>query len=301
MTAAAMAEHLDSGPPPVHHVLVPVDGSELALRAMPTARALAVRLGADVQTVSVADSDEDADRLRAIAATALGVDASAPRIRVTSGGDPAEAIAARARELGNCVVCMSSRGRGRLHGSFVGSVTRSVLLSWTEPMVVLGPSADNPGWTPRPRSWPEPLSTPRIVACVDGSNTSEQVLPIAASWARSLEMSLTIVSVIGDDAPPVRSEPTNTRYGIHPDSTSYVNALAQEWRRDAGLDVDSEVLRSAIGPASGIRAYLARRPAGLVALTTHARSGVERARLGAQAANIVHASSVPCLVAPVRS
>ena len=294
-----MAEEFVSNPRPVRHVLVPVDGSELALQAMPTARVLAARFGAELQTVSVATRDEDPDHLRALAAAALGVDASATSVCVTSGVDPAEAIAARARELEDCVVCMSSHGRGRLHGALVGSVARSVLLGSAEPMVVLGPSADNPGWSPRPRSWPEPLSTPRIVACVDGSDGSEQVLPVAASWAALLEMSLTIVTVIGDEPSSIGAESTNTTYGSHANAASYLDALATHWRREVNLDVDSEVLRSPIGPASGIRAYLAGRPAGLIAVTTHARSGLDRARLGAQAANIVHASIVPCLVAPV--
>jgi hypothetical protein len=44
MTADAMAEEPDSGSRSVRHVLVPVDGSELALHAMPTARVLASAL-----------------------------------------------------------------------------------------------------------------------------------------------------------------------------------------------------------------------------------------------------------------
>jgi nucleotide-binding universal stress UspA family protein len=58
-------------------------------------------------------------------------------------------------------------------------------------------------------------------------------------------------------------------------------------------------VRDPIGTASGIRTHLDERPAGLVALTTHARSGIERVLLGSTAANIVRASIAPCLVAPV--
>ena len=43
----------------VRNVLLPLDGSELALQAMPTARVLAQRLGADLHTVTVADRDDD--------------------------------------------------------------------------------------------------------------------------------------------------------------------------------------------------------------------------------------------------
>ena len=283
----------------VEHVLVALDGSELALQAMPTARALASRLAADVQTISAAKDDGDAARLRAMAAAALGTDPNDPRVAVVSGADPVETIAQRRAELGACVVCLASHGRGRLGGALVGSVARSVLLRSADPMVVLGPSADNPGWSPRPLLWPEPLSEPRMVACVDGSDESEQILPVAATWARALDMSMTILTVADDVVTASGGASASLRYGEARDAGAYVDALVDRWH-NAGVAVDGHVERDPIGPASGVRAHLAARPAGLVALTTHARSGLQRARLGAQAANIVNASVAPCLVAPVR-
>ena len=283
----------------VKNVLVPLDGSELALQAMPTARVLAQRFDADLHTVTVADGDDDADRARALASAALGVPLGDDRVSVVTEGDPADVIARRAETLGSCVVCLATHGRGRLGGALVGSVARSVLQRSGDPVVALGPSADNPGWSPRPRSWPEPLSVPRIVACVDGSTTSEQVLPLAAAWAQALDMSLTILTVIEDAPAPIRPDRGQSRYGGHADAESYIDQLVQQWRTQLP-DVDGEVVRDPIGAASGIRAHLDQRPAGLVALTTHARSGMQRVLLGAAAASIVHASVAPCLVAPVR-
>ena len=273
---------------------MPLDGSEFALQALPTARVLAERLGAELHTISVAGAHDDGQRLRALASAAIGVDIGDDRALVVSGGEPAETIARRADELGACVVCLSTHGRGRLGGALVGSVARSVLQRSSDPIVALGPSADNPGWTPRPRSWPEPLSVPRIVACVDGSETSEQVLPMAGAWARALSMSLTILTVAED---ATTSIPGEGRYADG-DAERYIEALVEQWGDVA--DVDGEVVRDPIGPASGLRAHLDQRPAGLVAVTTHARSGMQRALLGATAASIVHASVVPCLVAPVQ-
>ena len=282
----------------VANVLVPLDGSELSLQAVPTARALAERFGAGLHSITVA-ADIDADRARALAAAALDVPLGDERVTVLDDADPAEAIASHAESLERCVVCLATQGRGRLGGSLVGSVARSVLQRVDEPIVALGPSADNPGWSPRPRNWPEPLSVPRIVACVDGSETSEQVLPIAAAWARALTMSLTILIVIEDAPPPIRPDRNQSRYGEHPDAESYVADLVDQWR--SGLDeVDGVVVRDPISPASGVRTHLDQRPAGLVALTTHARSGMQRVLLGAVAASIVHASVAPCLVAPIR-
>jgi nucleotide-binding universal stress UspA family protein len=283
----------------IRNVLVPLDGSEFALQAMPTARALADRLGSDVHTISVAGTDEHAGHLRALASGALDVDMDDDRVVVVSNAEPADAIERRARELDPCVVCLTTHGRGRLRGAFIGSVARSLVQRSSDPIVALGPMADNPGWSPRPRRWPEPLSVPRIVACVDGTDTSEQVLPLAASWAKALEMSLTILTVIADEPPPIRPPRNEGRYGAHGDAETYIEQLVQEWRTSL-LDTDGDVVRGPTGLANAIRAHLDQRPAGLVAVTTHARSGMQRVLFGAAAASIVHASVAPCLVAPVR-
>jgi len=283
----------------VNNVLVPLDGSELALQAMPTARVLADRFGAVLNTISVASADEEVTRLRALAAAVLDVDVDDDRVLVVRGEDPAQVIASRAEELDHCVPCGATHGRGRFSGAVIGSVARSVLQRRREAMVVLGPVADNPGWTPRPRSWPEPLSVPRIVVCVDGSDSSEQVLPVAAAWARALDMTLTILTVVEDVPEPVRPDLRQSRFGSGIDAASYIDALVEQLQSSVN-HVDGVVARDPIDPAGGIRTHLNDRPAGLLALTTHARSGMERIRLGAQAATIVRAATVPCLVAPVR-
>ena len=266
----------------VRNVLVPLDGSELALQALPTARVLAQRLGAELHTVTVARGAEEADRARALGAVALGVPVGDRRVFVVTDGDPEEVILVRAGALGWCLVCMATHGRGRLRAVLVGSVARSLLQLSVDPIVALGPVADNPGWSPRPRSWPEPLSVPRMVACVDGSRTSEQVLPLAA-------VSLTILTVVDDELPSAG------RRNAEP----HIEQLVQEWRHHVP-DTDGEMVRDPIGPANGVRVHLEQRPAGLVALTTSARSGMQRLKLGAATAAIVRASVAPCLVAPGR-
>jgi nucleotide-binding universal stress UspA family protein len=280
------------------HVLVPLDGSEFALAAMPTARVLAERFHAELHAISVSRGGEDADRLLALGSAVLDVDAQDGRVVVVTGGDPAEVIARRAKELGSCLVCLSTHGRGRLSGAVVGSVARSLLQGSSDALVALGPLADRPGWSPAPR-WPAPLSVRRIVACVDGTDTSEEVLPVAAAWAQALAMSLTILTVADDVPAPLEPDRHARRYGGG-GAESYVEALVRRWQGHAP-EVNGRVVKDPIGPPSGIRAHLDREPAGLVAMTTHARSGMQRLRLGAAAASIVHASTSPCLVVPLRS
>ncbi len=295
MTSGLSASSSDAQ---VRSVLVPLDGSEFALRAMPTARVLAGRFDAPLHTISVAEADDEASRLRTLAAAVLDVDVGDDRVQVVVGGEPAEVIVGRAGELEDCLVCMSTHGRGRLSGALVGSVARSVLQRSRQAMVALGPMADNPVWSPRPRNWPEPLSVPRIVACVDGSEMSEQVVPLATAWAQALEMTLSILTVVEDAPEPLRPERQRSRYGLGVEPERYIDGLVKQVEGHVP-DVDGVVVRDPIGPASGIRSHLEERPAGLVAVTTHARSGMQRALLGATAASIVNASVAPCVVAPV--
>ena len=104
----------------IANILVPLDGSEFALRAMPTARALARRLGAEVHTISVARRSDRAEHLRALASGALDVDLHDDRVVVVSNAEPADAIEERARALTPSIVCLTTHGRGRLRGALVG-------------------------------------------------------------------------------------------------------------------------------------------------------------------------------------
>jgi nucleotide-binding universal stress UspA family protein len=214
---------------------------------------------------------------------------------VVVGRDPADAIVHRAAELGRSTVCLATRGRGRLTGALLGSVARSVLQRADGPVVALGPLADNPGRIPPPRSWPEPLSVPRIVACVDGTPDAEQIVPLAARWAGWLGMSLSLLTIVVDSLGTGTHKHDASRFGPDGDPECYLDGLVEQCRVSTAL-VDAEVFTDPVGLISGIRTYLDRRPAGLLALATRARMGGDRIRGGATAAAIVHASVAPCLV-----
>lgn len=281
----------------VDHVLVPLDGTDFALRAMRTAIELARMFDAQLHTFSLAVSQEESERLVATIPASLRRYPGGKHVRVEVGGDPAEAIARRAKELGSSVVCLTTRSRGRFDGAVMGSVARSVIERSGVPTIALGPIADNSGWSPPPRSWPKPISVPRLVACVDGTQTSEEILPVAVGWSLALGMSLTILTVV-DDNPAGWSDERQSRFGPNAEPDSYLDALVKLWG-EVHPAIDGEVVRDPISPARGVKDHLGKRPAGLVALTTHARSGMNRVRFGARAAAIVRTSVVPCLVAPV--
>jgi nucleotide-binding universal stress UspA family protein len=284
--------------PRYRQVLVPLDGSEFAKVAVRTAGALAERFGAELHTVTVAESPGDVEKLRSHAAHALGLQgAGDERVWVVVGDDPAVAIERRAAELSPCLVCLSTHGRGRIAGAIIGSVARSLLQATRQPIIAVGPFADRP--TPTVPQPPAPLSIPRLVACVDGRSPSESVLPVAAAWAQRLGMSLTILTVAEPTPPPVHPGATWRRHhGPDEDADAYIRRLGEQWKGTAPA-VDTHVVYDPIGPAEGLHPYLVDNPAGLVAVTTHARTGLQRVVLGASAAAMVHWSTVPVLVVPV--
>jgi nucleotide-binding universal stress UspA family protein len=280
----------------IREVLLPLDGSAFALAALPTARALAERLGAELSTISLANNARDARRLEQDATAALG--RGNGTVHVVRGDDPAAAIGDRAAVLESCVVCMSTRGRGRVAGAVIGSVARAVLESTSAPVIAVGPEADRPPFLVgrprrRPRHWPAPLSIPRLVACVDGSHTSEMVLPAAAAWSRALDMQLAIVTVAEPAAGGAGGTGPN-RYGP-PDPEQYVERLTADWRQHDAAVVGT-VVRDPLGVEAGLAAHLRAHPAGLIALATRALTGLPRIRLGAAGADIVRRVPVPALI-----
>jgi nucleotide-binding universal stress UspA family protein len=134
---------------------------------------------------------------------------------------------------------------------------------------------------------------------VDGTATSEAVLPVAAEWSATLGMSLTILTVVDPGSPPMDGGYSwNRAYGPDGDAAIYVGGLVDEWKEHA-VRVTAEVVYDPIGPSSGVKAYLDRCPAGLLAVTTHARQGWRRLLFGAGAAGIVRIADVPTLVVPL--
>ena len=253
----------------VRHVVVALDGSPLAEAALPTAQAIANRFDAELSTISV-------------------VSRHAPSALAELGGGD------------GTLLVLSTHARGRLSGAFVDSVAGGVLAEATEPFLVIGPHADRPGHLVgrprrRPSSWPAPLSVGDVVALVDGSASSEAAVPAAADWAAALDVDLVVMSV-AEDAPAGLDGRTPNRFGPA-DPPAYVSALADRWR-DVWPRVRGEVVTDPVGVASGVRSHLAANPVALVVLAATRRTGVERLRHGATAADIVRSSTAPVLVVP---
>ncbi len=269
-------------PTPPASVLVPLDGSPYADRAVPVGRALAAALGGELRLLAVAHGEEAISLGEHLVAVAgQGRPEASAQVRE---GSPAAEIAAAAAE-GPSVVCLASHGRGRLASALLGSVATEVVARSEQPVVVVGPEVAE-----------VPIGAPgRILAGVDGSPGSEQVLAVAVAWAAALGLPLTVTTV-AEPVPAVSDDPNrfSRRFGPDTDAGVYVTALAE--RLAGEVPVDAVALYDPISVSDGLVDHLRARPATLVAVTTHARTGVSRAVLGSTAGKIVSSCPAPVLL-----
>jgi nucleotide-binding universal stress UspA family protein len=267
------------------HVLVPLDGSDLAERALGHASAIAGRFGAALVLYSQTDKEERAaDREGYLSDVAARLDGGEVSTRVDGAPTPAKGIEQAAAELGSTLLCMSSHGRGGIGEALLGSVAEDVLRRIADPVVLVGPEAlDGQASMEGP-----------LVVCADGSKVSEAVLGPAADWARACDMQINLVQVIAADW-----EAEVAAAGVNPGDVredSYLRGLV---RKLEGAKVDWDVLRARDPrqPADKIVGYARDKGAGMVAMSTHGRTGLRRLVIGSVAMRVVRDSPCPVLVA----
>lgn len=256
-------------------VLVPLDGSDTAERALAPGRRLATQLGAALHVVvSAVPRDElwwyenYLDKLRAGGLTAHMADQY----------DPAAAIVATARQLQPCLVCLATHGRSR-SASVVGSTFASVVARDHAALVAVGPRVTTDDGV---------AASGHLAVCLDGNALAEQVVPLAAAWARRLGWRVSLVTAADPVLVPRQGDQ---------DPDAYLRDVAARPELN-GLAVDTRVLWGFAYAHVLIGQYLDAVPTDLVVATTRARAGLARAVLGSEAARIVHRSPVPVLVQP---
>jgi nucleotide-binding universal stress UspA family protein len=269
------------------HVIVPLDDSDLSRAALPHGAAVARRQGARLVLYSRAKEGYEHDArekdLAGIAADLDGVDVD---VRIGAAPSAAAGIEEVARGLDGSLVCMTSHGRGGLGTAMLGSVAEETLRRLAAPVLLVGPGC-------------EPDRSPvegEVVACVDGSELSETILGPAAGWAEAFGQPFCLLQVISEEWPAEVAAAGVDPGDVRPDS--YTAALAARLRGD-GVQVDWEVAlgRDPGQPSGRLVEVVRNRRAGLVALSTHGRTGLRRLIIGSVAMRVVHASPCPVLVA----
>ena len=258
----------------VDRVVVPLDDSRRSQAALDVGTALRDALGARLHLVSVVAAVDEVETRRAALATAVpGADVS-----VLVDDAPAEALLGFLDGGENDVCCMATHARGAVTEMVVGSVAQRMVHAHSGPVVLVGPHHAG--------KWSGPVKS--VLACVDGSPLSEQVLAPAVRFARAMKVDLQLVQVL-------KPEATALSEGQDAAEWAYLRRTAERLKRDSGIDVQWDVLHGD-DPAEAVSGYADAMPGALVAMTTHGRSGLSRLTLGSVAQRVVHESVGPVWV-----
>lgn len=262
-------------------VLVPLDGSETAARALHPGNALASSMGVPLYTIGVVDQTagvESAERRMRKQLDDLSIQTAGGHVVADASAIHAIGVDATSRGL---LVCMASHGHGRIAGVVLGSVATGVVSQLDEPVVVIGPKTTQGEDQVR-----------LVYVCVDGSPATEAILPAAVALAERTDATIRLVSVV---------RPTTTVFDLFEDSAepvpadrySYLAQLAASSQTEQ--TVNHQVIK-ARSVASTIIDLVRSEPGAVVALTSHARHGLGQLMLGSVAGRIVSDSPFPVML-----
>jgi len=252
-------------------LVVPLDGSEWAERALPVADAVADRIGGRLLLVSSQYYGplDPAEYLEEIAARYMR---NPVDIVTTKDTYAAQAIVEAAQASDDRVVCMTTHGRGSVRWAALGSVAEEVIRRAGRPVLLVG----------RHCRADFLRDAPNFVAAADGSDQSEELAPAAREWADLLGLDLRVVVVV---------HPLDVDSAEHP--FDLLSPVAASFGLEDGTKVS--MVRSNY-PAGAIADFAEELPAAILGMNCHARTGLARFALGSVTMGALNLAHCPLLV-----
>jgi nucleotide-binding universal stress UspA family protein len=309
-------------------IVVGLDGSPLAEKALPYAEILAKALDAEVvlvraippegvtealpnenphllpymvvmpgarsETVSEGERAEryGAERYLDKVAQRLG-ERGVRATSVEAAGDPAKVLVEEAEARGASYILLTTHGRSGLGRWLYGSVAEAVVAHSSVPVLLTR------AWAPD-RGLASTTGRPKILVPLDGTELAEKALPVATGLARAVPADIHLVQIvpalgewaIADEA-WLHENPRDIQKEEEKGAVDYVATIAGRLRAE-GLTVTSTVRVDNIG--GGIAASAATNGAALVVMATHAPTGIERTFVGSTALEVLHRANLPVLL-----
>jgi nucleotide-binding universal stress UspA family protein len=280
----------------MERLLVPLDGSRLAEAVLPLAETLAREHGAELFLLRALRAEDSVDAETAaqreaesyLEATAGDTRARGlPAVRwLTWYDEPAPAIANGAAANAIELIVMATHGRSGLGRLLLGSVAEGVVRKTTVPVLLVR------GELPRARG-----DFGKILVPLDGSELAEGVLPVVERLTRPAGGAVVLVHAVEPVVAPTLAETPIAVQEPAPVRT----AEAEEYlsRVADGLEVRHVAVTCAVrlGPAvSVIHDTAAATGAGLIAMSTHGRTGLGRLIMGSVAEQVLRSAPVPVLL-----
>ena len=289
-------------------ILIPLDGSVLAERALAVAASLAARMQSDLHIVHV-QRERIVDEIptyglsgeAAHAAAEQYVHATADRLRANQGGNvsgtvlegsASSAVVGHAESVGADLIVMSSHGRTGASRFWLGSVADAVMRAAKVPVLMVRGGGDGAR---------QPSLFERILVPLDGSELAEAVLPHAIAIAKlekarvhllqveeraeDLRLSVWAIASPEPDDLPARLASAD-RYLHH-----VMARFESEWK-PATVSVEA---RGAHRVGEAIAQVAVERESDLIAMATHGR-GASRMLIGSVADKVIRGTECSVLL-----
>jgi len=297
------------------HILIPLDGSELAEAALPSASYLARALGASMTLVHVIEQgapenvhgdrhlihpDEAEAYLQTVSAR-IHADADADvdyHVHSTATADVARSIVEHQGELTPDLIVMCTHGRSGPKRILIGSIAQQVVAGGHTPVLLIRPHG--PGSRP-------PFAIRTIMAPIDADETHEHGLDVACDLTRATGAQLLLLTVVptvntlsGREATTGKFMPGTTQAILQlaeDDLKSYLSRQVLRIRK-RGVAVSAELRRGDISPAISEAAEV--HDAGIIVLATHGRTGNDAFWSNSVGAGVQARTCRPLLLVPVK-
>ena len=297
-------------------VLVPVDGSNFAEHALPYALGVARRTGAAIHlalvhvpaeavspTYPLADVVENREEeLREHDATYVNglverLESSEVELHpVLLTGRVGPALTGYVEDEGMDLVVMTTHGRGGLQRAWLGSTADWLVRHCEIPILLVRPSEETREIGPE-----SDRQIGRVLAALDGSETSETALHDALELGITEDASLVLVHAL---QPPVAAASPYLPHTIqltHDEMEereeymkAYLDRIAgEDWLGDRPVETH---VRVDYHPAPTILELAETEDVELIALGTHGRGGLRRLILGSVADKVIRGTHRPVLV-----
>ncbi len=264
----------------MREIVVPLDQSTLAERAIGVARTIATETGASIRLVEVAPGLEVhscATYLRSTADSLLpGIGPAIEVIEAGVGDSVADCLLRRVGpDLDGSLICMSTHGRSGVGSALMGSTAEDVLRRTRRPVLLIGRHFELP--------WPDHRRG--LLVPIDGSRRSEELLDEVAEVANRSDLQPILVKI---------THSHDVEDAHHP-----MSGLEEAGTRLASLGVEAKMAhRFASNVPVAITEVAREWGAAIILMASYVKPGATRTLMGSVTMRTVHDAPCPVLVYP---
>jgi nucleotide-binding universal stress UspA family protein len=296
------------------HILLPLDGSQLAESAIPVAAYLAEAVKAQVTLLHVIEKNapekihgqrhlvNEEEACQYLADVAEGRFSPEVEVYRHVHTDEVEKVSAsivqHSAEFDPDLIVMCAHGKSGLHDFMVGSIAQQVIAAGSVPVLLLRPEAFADG---------KFTGFQKILVALDGNPEHESGFDVVSELAAELKAEVHLIQVVPTlSTLNAKHSATGT---LLPATTSALldidEDVAAEYLEEKlsllntrGIKASAEVERG--DPAKEVVQSASEYDSRLIVLGTHGKSGMNAFWTGSVAPKIVEQTTLPILLVPVR-